>query len=492
MSLSPDISLMIRRRIMNADSWAPFRYSTKRQEQVRLVWIAKNMIVLLALMILPVNAFSTTPSRTMHEGCQSQRSTTVSTTTTSLTANFLPFFSRDDDDNDKMELDEALEESTTNLVAGVFETVDELRKRVNAAKYTEFLNEMLQSGTRMSPQEEERRLGELRDRLAVTRKKQERFQQALKELAKEEAMTKEKNKKEALAVAQQRLEEKITRIKEQGEVYQKQQKLVLMVAGKGSQEGNNGFPNVFQFFRRGNETTTKKDLPTKKENRTLKAIQSVPQALFSSSRSSNKNDTRTIPDDSTEKSSSPFSFGFNNPFRGAQRFMLSLVSNDWSDEKDEEWVVAFPKSRIDPGEVKPIRVAGVDLLVVATRDGKKIYCIANSCSHLGTPLETGMMERRPTKDGMSSEECIVCPLHKTAFALETGQVNGEWCPYPPVLGNMLGAIKAKSSVAVFDIRIRGKNIEIKLNSRLSDFDDDGRDTKDRSIEGKKRTEDKRE
>ena len=107
---------------MNADSWAPFRYSTKRQEQVRLVWIAKNMIVLLALMILPVNAFSTTPSRTMHEGCQSQRSTTVSTTTTSLTANFLPFFSRDDDDNDKMELDEALEESTTNLVAGVFET----------------------------------------------------------------------------------------------------------------------------------------------------------------------------------------------------------------------------------------------------------------------------------------------------------------------------------------------------------------------------------
>jgi nitrite reductase/ring-hydroxylating ferredoxin subunit len=138
--------------------------------------------------------------------------------------------------------------------------------------------------------------------------------------------------------------------------------------------------------------------------------------------------------------------------------------------RKEEWVVAFPKSRIDPGEVKPIRVAGLDLLVVATRDGKRIYCIANSCSHLGTPLETGMMERRktdrPTEDGC--EDCIVCPLHKTAFALETGEVNGEWCPYPPLLGAMMGAVKTKSSVAVFDIRTRGKNIEIKLNSRLDD------------------------
>lgn len=478
---------MIRRKRLNADNCIRCSCWTEQQRQLRLVWISKNLVVLLALITLPVNAFSTTPFRTTLESRPS-RTITITTTPTSLTANFLPFFSKDDDENDKMELDEALEESTTNLVAGVFETVDELRKRVNAAKDTEFLNEMLQSGTRMSPQEEERRLGELRDRLAVTRKKQERFQQALKELAKEEASTKEKNKKEALAVAKQRLEEKITRIKEQGEVYQKQQKLVLKVAGKESQDGNNGFPNVFQFFRRGNETTIQKELPAKKENRTNKDILSVPQALFSSSRSSSKNETKTVRDDSTEKSSSPFTFGINNPFRGAQRFVSGLVSNgDWFGEKDEEWVVAFPKSRIDPGEVKPIRVAGVDLLVVASRDGKKIYCIANSCSHLGTPLETGMMERRPTKDGLSSEDCIVCPLHKTAFALETGQVNGEWCPYPPVLGNMLGAIKAKSSVAVFDIRIRGKNIEIKLNSRLSDFDDDSRDNKDSKNEGKKRT-----
>jgi hypothetical protein len=36
------------------------------------------------------------------------------------------------------------------------------------------------------------------------------------------------------------------------------------------------------------------------------------------------------------------------------------------------------------------------------------------------------------------------------------------------LGAMMGAVKTKSSVAVFDIRTRGKNIEIKLNSRLED------------------------
>jgi nitrite reductase/ring-hydroxylating ferredoxin subunit len=164
----------------------------------------------------------------------------------------------------------------------------------------------------------------------------------------------------------------------------------------------------------------------------------------------------------------------------------------------EDWYPVFPKTRIMPGEIKPVTVRGLDLLVVASTDNKSLYCIANSCPHLGTPLETGRLTRMPTeaKSSLASsteptglktnltgmllsetdvsnilsqdgcEDCIVCPLHHTAFALKSGEVRGEWCPYPPVLGAIMGTVKPKTSAAVFDVRTRGKNVEVRLNSLL--------------------------
>ena len=166
--------------------------------------------------------------------------------------------------------------------------------------------------------------------------------------------------------------------------------------------------------------------------------------------------------------------GFNlNPVSGAQK-LVSNVFDSFSFRQGEQWVVAFPKRRIDPGEVVPVQLAGIDLLVVATRDGKKLYALANSCSHLGTPLETGMVESRDGGEEGKEEECIICPLHQTAFSMESGEVIGEWCPYPPMLGTMMGAVKKTNPIAVFDIRTRGKNIEIKINSSVEDlYKDDG-------------------
>jgi nitrite reductase/ring-hydroxylating ferredoxin subunit len=182
----------------------------------------------------------------------------------------------------------------------------------------------------------------------------------------------------------------------------------------------------------------------------------------------------------------------SNPLSVAQKLYSSVFDN----KSKEEWIVVAPKTRISPGEIVAITAAGLDLLLVASKDGSALHCIANSCPHLGTPLEAGMMDRRPieaseaapseysqgpslleetdiakmlTQDGC--EDCIVCPLHQTAFALDSGEVRGEWCPYPPVLGKVMGTVKAKTTLPVFDVRTRGKNIEVRLNTPFTENKD---------------------
>jgi nitrite reductase/ring-hydroxylating ferredoxin subunit len=172
----------------------------------------------------------------------------------------------------------------------------------------------------------------------------------------------------------------------------------------------------------------------------------------------------------------------------------SAIGNTWqlirstaTKSSDEEWIPVCPKTRVSPGEIYPVVAGGLDLLVIGSKDGTKVFCVPNSCPHLGTPLETGMVERRPcpkpygpkkisnslstnddTKMAVDDgfEECIVCPLHRTAFSLDTGEVRGEWCPYPPVIGKIMGTVKAQNNLTTFKMRTRGKYLEIKITSEL--------------------------
>lgn len=195
--------------------------------------------------------------------------------------------------------------------------------------------------------------------------------------------------------------------------------------------------------------------------------------------------------ESAEKSSG--SGNSTNPLSALQQ---SWQDSPWRRASAEEWVSVLPKTRLSPGEVVPVTVGGLDLLVIASStSGNRLYAIANSCPHLGTPLEIGQLVRLPKEtpgadvgsSGDSSspwtelevssilqqdgcEDCIVCPLHRTAFALDSGQVRGEWCPYPPVVGKLTGLIKESTPVATFDVRVRGKNVQVRMNSPLPQTD----------------------
>lgn len=54
----------------------------------------------------------------------------------------------------------------------------------------------------------------------------------------------------------------------------------------------------------------------------------------------------------------------------------------------EEWVPVLKSNDVAAGDLVPVEVDGLAVLVAADLDGK-IFAIANSCPHLGTPLENG-------------------------------------------------------------------------------------------------------
>ena len=190
-----------------------------------------------------------------------------------------------------------------------------------------------------------------------------------------------------------------------------------------------------------------------------------------------KKDKSSDEDDTSKSKADKKDGGGGGVFSG-----LSGIFGGSGSEKEQpgEWIVVCPKTRIAPGIIVPVVVGGLDLLIVVSKDGKRLACISNSCPHLGTPLETGIIERRPVAGAAAQkpdvaddgcEDCIVCPTHNTAFALASGEVRGEWCPYPPVIGSMMGAVKTQQNLPTFEIRARGKNIEVRLASSLDDNKD---------------------
>lgn len=114
--------------------------------------------------------------------------------------------------------------------------------------------------------------------------------------------------------------------------------------------------------------------------------------------------------------------------------------------KGEEWVVACPKTRVGPGQIIPCNVNGLDIIIFASRDGQRLDAFANACPHLGSPFDLATVERKPPVSGGKMVDdgtgdgcvdCVVCPVHQTAFEIQSGAVSGEWCPYPPVLGGIM-------------------------------------------------------
>lgn len=343
---------------------------------------------------------------------------------------------------------------TGEAMGSVEKTVLNFRKNLENVRSGDFFIEEPGSFM-MSLEEEQARIKEVREQTEARRKKDKEEQVNRSRQAELQARANDERRREAQVRASRLKNETKTR-KEEIE----RQRRVLETSNKAR-------PDITDSLIRSSVSQKSKE-PIGDEKRKQMNPQGILQNFF----------TKTQPENTTEVNDTS-SFSFPNPLGAvgaAQRLVSGVWNSTFGAEKnvEEEWVVVFPKTRLDPGEVVPVNIGGIDLLVAASVDGKKLYSIANSCPHLGTPLETGPMIRRPVESDMNSddnfEDCIVCPLHRTTFSMETGEVRGEWCPYPPVIGAVMGAVKQKSPVAVFDVRSRGKNVEVRINSSLEEME----------------------
>jgi nitrite reductase/ring-hydroxylating ferredoxin subunit len=90
----------------------------------------------------------------------------------------------------------------------------------------------------------------------------------------------------------------------------------------------------------------------------------------------------------------------------------------------------FPAEELEPGQMRAIRVAGIDVVVARLDDGR-FRALKNRCSHLGAPLVHGRLEHMVETDEagrhrLSETFIIRCPWHGFEFDVETGR-----CPADP-------------------------------------------------------------
>ena len=110
-------------------------------------------------------------------------------------------------------------------------------------------------------------------------------------------------------------------------------------------------------------------------------------------------------------------------------------------DTDLNWTRVLSEDALPPGARQVVKLGKSSILLLHHED--QIYAVERKCPHLGGPLEKGKV----TEDGT-----IICPWHHSAFELHSGEVKA-WSPWPPGAGRVLGTIRRKRVLRVFQTRL---------------------------------------
>jgi len=118
------------------------------------------------------------------------------------------------------------------------------------------------------------------------------------------------------------------------------------------------------------------------------------------------------------------------------------------------------KTGVKANELAPTQlvakvIGGNDVLVGKDESGS-IFCVANLCPHIGTPMSEGA-------DVIG--DAIVCPLHGSSWNTKSGDLI-DWCPSPPIIGPLTGLVVEKKNLKIFDARtsLFGGDIEVLVDT----------------------------
>lgn len=105
------------------------------------------------------------------------------------------------------------------------------------------------------------------------------------------------------------------------------------------------------------------------------------------------------------------------------------------------WMQALNLKDLQESKRHKMKVNEQEILLLWHQD--RVHAIQSKCPHFKLPLMKGEL----------TDKCeIVCPFHKSAFDLKSGDV-ACWSPWPPVLGSMLGKISKEKQLKVYPTKI---------------------------------------
>lgn len=90
--------------------------------------------------------------------------------------------------------------------------------------------------------------------------------------------------------------------------------------------------------------------------------------------------------------------------------------------------------------------------ILLIMQNNKPHAVAAKCPHLGLSL---------AKASINDQQEIVCPFHKSAFDLCSGEVKC-WAPWPKVLAGVFAKFSKPKALTVFELKIDNDQIAIQL------------------------------